>query len=42
MPLRPEVRKAHKVMIIKCLKLMILCVFVPLWPNNNFRSGFTC
>ncbi len=42
MPLRPEVRKAHKVMITSCLKLVILCVFMPLMPNNNFRNGFTC
>jgi len=40
MPQSLEVSKDHKVMIIKCLKLVILCVFVPLWLNYNFRSWF--
>ena len=26
-------------MIINDLKLVILCVFVPLWQNYTFRSG---
>jgi hypothetical protein len=30
MPLRLKGSKVHKEMIIKCLNLVILCVFVPL------------
>ncbi len=37
MPLSLEVAKRHKVMIIHSLKLVVLCVFVPLWLNYNFR-----
>jgi len=33
MPQSLEVSKEHKVMIINCLKLVILCVFVFLWLN---------
>jgi hypothetical protein len=40
MPLRFQDSKGHKEMIINCLKLLILCVFVPLWQNYTFRSGF--
>ena len=39
MPLRLQVSKVHKEMIINCFKLVILCVFVPLWQNYTFRSG---
>jgi hypothetical protein len=39
MPQRLQDSKDHKEMIINCLKLMILCVFVPLWQNYTFRSG---
>ena len=38
MPQSLEVSKVHKVMIINCLKLVILCVLVPLWRNYTFRS----
>ena len=37
MPQSLEVSKVHKVMIINCLKLVILCVFAPLWQNYNFQ-----
>jgi hypothetical protein len=39
MPLRLQDSKDHKEMIINCLKLVILCVFVPLWQDYTFRSG---
>ena len=37
MPLRQKGSNAHKEMIINCLKLVMLCVFVPLWLNYTFR-----
>ena len=37
MPLSLEVAKGHKVMIIHSLKLVVLCAFVSLWLNHNFR-----
>lgn len=39
MPQRLQVPKVHKEMINLCLKLVTLCVFVPLWPNYTFRIG---
>jgi len=38
-PRRIQVTKVHKEIIINCLKLVILCVFVPLWQNYTFRIG---
>jgi hypothetical protein len=38
MPLRLKGSKVHKEMIINCLKLVILCLFVPLGLNYTFRS----
>jgi len=35
-----EGSKVHEEIIINCLKLVILCVFVPLWQDDNFQSGF--
>lgn len=39
MPLRLQDSKNDKGMIINCLKLVVLCIFVPLWQNYTFRNG---